>query len=449
MILKSIDFKSIIILVSLIILLIPGIASTGQIESDYDIYIYPIPEESLDPHLTWEQGRTEIMNYIYDSLYKYNPNTGEFIPDLASENITVKRYNDDKELYKNIISVNTDKQFADGSYLTLEDVKYSILRLMLIDKDGSGASYFWESIFNLSDLAAFTKDVSGYDNPAFLSSQTSRRVYNSLTERIYIENDKLIILSEDNIDFQLLLSNRVPWSAILNKDSLVEQGDWDGSPIDWPLFYQRKPKSSPLYDNNSVTSSNWHVVKWRPGEHLTLTESEPGHVWYHDVNSLKIFFPRSRISKFAGPLISSSISEALLLSEVDFSKGFNIIKNNYDIEKVSAGSHIYLIKNLREDKVNSNTLIYYYNNNHHKNLVEKLITSEKYNQSIETKGLCWADYYDRIVNGDYDYAIVEWLEPFADKIPNMYTINREINYPIEIKETLDKPYRLLFLRTEI
>jgi len=450
MILKSIDFKKVFILAFLVIFLVPGIANTRQIEPDHDIYIYPIPEESLDPHLTWEQGRTNIINYIYDSLYNYNPNTGEVLPDLASDKIDVENHKiDNKELYKNIIPINTNKQFADGSYLKVEDVKYSILRLMLIDKGGSGASYFWESIFNMPDLAAFTQEVSGYNNPAYLSSQTSRKIYNAITERIYIENDKLIILSEDNIDFHLLLSDRVPWSAVLSKNKLIELGDWDGNPVDWPLYYQRKPKSSPLYDNNSATSSNWQVVKWRPGEHLTLIESEPGQAWYDELNSLKLFFPRSRISKLAGPLIKSSVSEALFLSDIDFITDYNLIENNYTIDKVSAGSYVYLIKNLREDIVHSNSLIYYHNNDNHRNLIKELTSNKEDNEKLEIKGLCWPEYYDRIVNGDYDYAVIEWLEPFAGKVPYMYTINREINYPIEIKEILDKPYRLLFLRTEI
>ncbi len=449
MILKSLNLKNIIILVFLMVFLITGTAISREIEPGHDVYIFPIPEESLDPHLTWEQGRTEIINNLYDSLYKYNSKTGEYIPDLALDGITVKSDYNDNELYKNIIPINTDKLFADGSYLTPEDVRYSILRLMMIDSDSSGSAYFWKSIFGLPDLASFTEKVSGYSSLEYLSFQAARRVYNAINNRIYIENDNLIILSEDNIDFKLLLSNRVPWSAILNKDILVEQGDWDGSPENWPLFYQRKPKSSPLYDNNSATSSDWRVVKWRSNEHLTLVESDPDKSWYQEKSSIKLFFPPSRINQFAGPLINSTVSKALFPLDIEFITDYKIIANNYRKDEVSAESLIYFIKNLREDKINSNSVIYYHNNKHHKNLIEKLIDREEYKKNFEIKGLSWPDYYDRILNGDYDYAIVEWLEPFGDKIPNMYTRNREFKYPVEIKEILDKPGRLFFERVDI
>ena len=446
---KSVILKNIIILAFLMIFLISGTTIASQTETGHDVYIFPIPEESLDPHLTWEQGRTEVINFIYDSLYNYNSKTGEYLPDLAAKNITVENYGDNEELFKNIIPINTDKQFADGSNLTPEDVKYSILRLMLIDSDGSGTAYFWQSIFNLPDLATFSEEITGYDNPEYLSFQTARKIYNEINNRIFIEDDSLIIISKDNIDFELLLSNRVPWSAVLNKDILIDHGDWDGGSDNWPLFYQRKPKSSPIYDNNSATSSNWRVVKWRPDEHLTLVESNPGQAWYQKKKSLKLFFPQSRISKFAGPLINSTITKARFSSDIDFLSGYGTITNNYKINQISAESYIYLIKNLKENRTNLDSLIYYHNNKHHKNLIEELIDREEYDQNLKVIGLSWPDYYDRILNGNYDYALIEWLEPFAGEITNLYTVKREFDYPVEIKEILDKPYRLLFERVEI
>jgi len=440
---NSVDIKNIIILVFLMIFLIPGVAISSQTEISQDIYIYPIPEESLDPHITWEQGRTQVFNYLYDSLYNYDRNNGQYRPDLASDIIKVERVED---LYKNIIPINTDKRFADGSYLTPEDVEYSILRLLLLDHPGSGSSYFWRSIFNQSNLSSFTKAIAGYSNPEYLSFKDARKIFNLIKERILVEDDSLIIKSKEPIDFMLLLSDRVPWSSILNKDYMIDNNGWDGNSDTWPLYYQRSPESSPLYENNLATSTKWRVAKWSPGKHITLASSFFSKPWYQEIDSLKLFFNSEIISSIAGPLINSTIYKARFLPEKNLDINDNLLNKNYKIETISAGSVIYLLKSLQENRTNYDSIIYYKNNETHKSLINKLVSKkEEYSRDV-VEVLNWSEYYNRLLSGDYKYAIVERLEPFVDELNYLYTINAEFGYPLEVKEIIDKPERILYER---
>lgn len=442
---KSVDFKNIIILSFLMIFLMPVTAISSQIELNQDIYIYPIPVESLDPHITWEQGRTKIFNYLYDSLYNYDRYNNEYISNLASAKITVEK---DKDLNKNVIPINTEKKFADGSCLTAEDVEYSILRLLLLDHPGSGSSYFWRAIFNQPDLKSYAKEIVGYFNPEYLSFKEARRIFHSIKERIYIENDNLIIKSEELIDFQLFLSDRVPWSSILNKAFMVNSNDWDGSPNTWPSYYQISPESSPLYDNNKATSSNWRVAKWRPGNHLTLVNATSGDLWHQKLESLKLFFTPEMISSFGGPFINSTIDKAQFLPEKDFEIEDNILNKNYKKDTISAESIIYLIKNLQNNRIDFNSIIFYKNNKTHKKIINELKSKEDYNK-YKIEALGWDEYYNRLLVGDYKYAIVERLEPFAEELQYLYTIQSEFGYPLDLIEILDKPERILYKRRGI
>ncbi|MFN2363897.1 MAG: hypothetical protein ABR596_06320 [Halarsenatibacteraceae bacterium] len=442
---KSVDFKSIIIVIFLMIFLMPGTAFSSQAEISQDIYIFPIPEESLDPHITWEQGRNQIFNYLYDSLYNYDKDNDQYKPDLASDIIKVERVGD---LYKNIIPINTDKKFADGSYLTPEDVEYSILRLLLLGQHGSGSPYFWRTIFNQPDLSSFTKAVVGYSNPEYLSYKDARRIFDIIKERIFIEDGSLIIKSKEPIDFMLLLSDKVPWSSILNKDYMIANNGWDGNSDTWQSYYQRSPESSPLYDNNLATSTKWRVAKWRPGNHLTLVASAFNKSWYQKIDSLKLFFTSEVISSHAGPLINSTIYKAIFLSEIFFEIDDGLLNKNYKIETVSAESIIYLLKSLQENRTDNDSIIYYKNNENHKKLIKELVLKQEYSRDV-VEVLNWNEYYKRLLQGDYKYAIVERLEPFANELEYLYTIKAEFDYPLELKEILDEPERILLKRKQI
>lgn len=437
---KSVEIKSIIILVSVLIFLIPGTVISSAAEISQDISIFPIPRESLDPHITWEQGRTQIFSCLYDSLYNYNRHSDQYRPDLASDIIEVERIGD---LYKNKIPIDRDEKFADGSHLTPEDVEYSILRLLLLDYPGSGSPYFWRSIFNQVDLSSFTKAIVGYPNPKNLSFKDARRIFELIKDRIYIENDSLIIKSEEPIDFRLLLSDRVPWASILNKDYMIANKGWDGSSDTWPLYYQRPPESSPLYDNNFATSTKWRVAKWRPGNHLTLAASTFNRTWYQQIDSLKLFFTSEVISPFAGPFINATINKAQFLPEEKLKLDSELLNNNYLVETIPAESIIYLLKSMQEDT--SNSIIVYKNNENHKILINRLVVKEEYSRDV-VEMLNWTEYYKRLLNGDYKYALVERLEPFADELEYLYTVKAEFNYPLEVKEILDKPERILLER---
>ncbi len=446
MIFKSVNLKDILILIFLMIFLVPGTVFSSQTEISQDIYIFPIPEESLDPHITWEQGRSQVFTYLYDSLYSYDRKNDQYLPDLASDIINVER---DGDLYKNIIPINIDKKFADRSYLTPEDVEYSILRLLLLDYPGSGSSYFWRSVFNQPDLSSFIKGVAGYSNPKHLNFKDARKIYHLIKERIFIDSDNLIIKSEEPINFMMLLSDRVSWSSIINKDYMVANNDWDGNSDTWPLYYQRSPESSPLYDNNLATSTKWRVLKWRSGKHLTLAESTASEFWYQKIESLKLFFTPGIISSFAGPFINATVNKAQLLPETSFKADSKLLDKYYNRYTISADSIIYLLKNLQEDKTDTNSIIYYKNNENHKRLINKLVSKEEGYSRDVVEVLNWSDYYNRLLNGDYKYALVERLEPFSEELGYLYTIKAEFDYPLEAKEILDKPERIIFERKGI
>ena len=80
---------------------------------------------SLDPHVQWDTDSYHVYRNIFDNLVTRNPD-GKIVPQIAK----AWRYENDTTL---VLDIRTDVKFHDGTPLTVDDVAWSVERI--IDPD--------------------------------------------------------------------------------------------------------------------------------------------------------------------------------------------------------------------------------------------------------------------------------------------------------------------------
>jgi peptide/nickel transport system substrate-binding protein len=77
---------------------------------------------SLDPHVQWDTDSYHVYRNIFDNLVTRNPD-GKIVPQLAK----AWRYENDTTL---VLDIRTDVKFHDGTPLTVDDVAWSVQRII-------------------------------------------------------------------------------------------------------------------------------------------------------------------------------------------------------------------------------------------------------------------------------------------------------------------------------
>src|SRR3989337_3368107 len=94
--------------------------------------------ESLDPAYEYGAASGEIVVWgLYESLIFFNGgSTGTFVPMLATEVPSVANGGISRDGKTYTFKIRPNVKFHDGTTMTAEDVKYSLLRFMFMDRDG-------------------------------------------------------------------------------------------------------------------------------------------------------------------------------------------------------------------------------------------------------------------------------------------------------------------------
>ncbi|NLH39252.1 MAG: ABC transporter substrate-binding protein [Elusimicrobia bacterium] len=217
-------------------------AHTGEITSLDPVYSY-----DAVTHGTLLNIYETLIGFNGDSLDDYIPLISEKIPSqsngLISKDDTAYTFPIRKNIY-----------FHNGDILTAEDVRYSLLRFMIMDVSGGPSALFLEPVFGVTSIRnkngniAITKDE-------FLNA-------------IKVDGDNVIIKLKK--PFAPFLSIVARWSYVMDKKWAVESGEWDGSYETIKDFSNRtKDAARIIYKENG--SGPYKVLKWEPNrKQITL-----------------------------------------------------------------------------------------------------------------------------------------------------------------------------------
>ena len=164
---------------------------------------------SLDPHVQWDTDSYHVYRNIFDNLVTRNPD-GKIVPQLAK----AWRYENDTTL---VLDIRTDVKFHDGTPLTVDDVAWSVERII---------------------------------DPAFKSPQLSQ--FNSIVKAEAVGTDKVRLTTSS--PYPALLAQLVKLSIV-------------------PRAYVQKVGNE-KFNVEPMGSGPYRFVTWQKGVRVTLTANE-------------------------------------------------------------------------------------------------------------------------------------------------------------------------------
>lgn len=217
-------------------------AHTGEITSLDPVYSY-----DAVTHGTLLNIYETLIGFNGDSLDDYIPLISEKIPSQANGLISKDNTTYTFPIRKNIY-------FHNGDTLTPEDVRYSLLRFMIMDVSGGPSALLLEPVFGLTSI----RDKNG--NIAITRDE--------FLNAIKVSGDSVVIKLKK--PFAPFLSIVARWSYVMDKKWAVESGEWDGSYETIKDFSNRsKDAAKIIYKENG--SGPYKLLKWEPNrKQITL-----------------------------------------------------------------------------------------------------------------------------------------------------------------------------------
>ncbi len=164
---------------------------------------------TLDPHVQWDTDSYHVYRNIFDNLVTRNPD-GQIVPQIAK----AWRYESDTAL---VLDIRTDVKFHDGTPLTVDDVVWSVQRII---------------------------------DPAFKSPQLSQ--FNSIVKAEAVGSDKVRLTTSS--PYPALLAQLVKLSIV-------------------PRAYVQKVGNE-KFNVEPLGSGPYKFVSWQKGVRVTLTANE-------------------------------------------------------------------------------------------------------------------------------------------------------------------------------
>jgi peptide/nickel transport system substrate-binding protein len=223
-------------------------------------YLDPV---SLDPAYAYDTTSDGIIwPGIYETLITYDGSVlSRYVPRLATDVPSLANGLISKDGLTYTFPIRQGVHFHDGSVMTPADVRYSMLRFMLQDRDGGPS---WLLLTPLLGTDS-TRDSKGaiavkYDDAA-----------------------KAVTVDGQNVVFHLkrpyaaFLSILAAWSFVLPQKWAAAHGDWDGGAATWTKYNNPKQQDRYAFSHTDGTGP-FSLQTWDPqAKELILVRND--HYW--------------------------------------------------------------------------------------------------------------------------------------------------------------------------
>ena len=230
---------------------ITGSAQGQQPVKNPDTLIFAMfgEPETLDPGYAYDDASFTVMLWhLYDTLIFFNGgSTGTFVPMLATEVPSVANGGISKDGRTYTFKIRQGVKFHDGTPMTAEDVKYSILRFMFMDRDGGPSWILLSPILGVDT----TRDDKGNLNTA---------LFTAADRAIQVKGNTVgITLKTPFAPFMGIVTQ---WTQVVSKKWAIAQGDWNGTAADLKrLNNPEKPESTTMFTKANGTGP-FKLAQW-------------------------------------------------------------------------------------------------------------------------------------------------------------------------------------------
>ena len=197
--------------------------------------------DSFDPAWSYDTASHNLISNMYEYLltFKGSGTTAKDLAPMLSEKVPSKAnglISADGLTYR--YPIRKGVKFHDGSVLTPEDVRYSLLRFMLFDRDGGPSSLLLEPILGENS----TRGEGGKLLP---------NIYERATAAITVDKDAVVIkLKKSFAPFQTVLTG---FGAIQSQKWCAANGQWDGTAATWEKH--NNPKRDAVIPNDKANGT--------------------------------------------------------------------------------------------------------------------------------------------------------------------------------------------------
>ncbi len=223
-------------------LLVPSAAPAAAVMKSADTFTHVTigDPDSFDPAWSYDTASHNLISNMYEYLLTFK-GSGTGIKDLQPQLATTVPtkanglISADGLTYRFPIRKNV--KFHDGSVLTPEDVRYSLLRFMLLDRNGGPSSLLLEPILGLNSTREGGKlDASAYDKAA---------------AAVTVDKDAVVIkLKKSFAPFMTVLTG---FGAIQSQKWSAANGQWDGTAATWQKY--NDPKRDSIIPNDKANGT--------------------------------------------------------------------------------------------------------------------------------------------------------------------------------------------------
>ncbi len=250
-------------------------ACAKQAQQDSLVVVHKGEMESLDPVYSYDGVTHGMLINVYDTLLKFKGSSlTQLEPSIATQVPTAENglISADGKTYT--FPIRKGVKFHDGTELTPEDVRYSLLRFLLSDVSGGPSSLLLEPILGVSS----TRNDKGEIVVDFQEAANAVRV----------DGDNVVITLKR--PFAPFLSILARWSYIVSKNWAVSRGAWDGTEQTWKQFNNFSKDSSPFFQDSNGTGP-FEIARWDiAGKSLVLAANEH---YFAGAPQLKTIFMRT------------------------------------------------------------------------------------------------------------------------------------------------------------
>ena len=242
-------------------LLLAGAVSVRAAEDPHTLtYALSTDFDSLDPAWAYDATSQFVIQQMYEGLVDFDGSAVDrFVPRMAS--VVPTRANGflsaDGMTYA--FPLRGGVKFHDGAIMTAQDVKYSLLRFLLTDREGGPSALLLEPLIGRRTVVG----SDGLPDP---------EAFELADKAVSIEGGAIVLRLQK--PFAPLLSVLAGFAPVVSKAYVAARGGWDGRRETWTAAWNVPKEKAALYGGEDGTGP-FKLAGWdRPLRRLTLARND-------------------------------------------------------------------------------------------------------------------------------------------------------------------------------
>ncbi|MBI4061166.1 MAG: ABC transporter substrate-binding protein [Elusimicrobia bacterium] len=240
---------------SLAVFLTLPFGSAARASGDPAVLDYALAADvdTLDPHWAYDAASLFVVDQVYETLIDFaGASLDGFEPRLAT--VVPSRENGflSKDGLTYAFPLRNGVKFHDGSTLSAQDVKYSLMRFLLLDRDGGPSNLLLAGLLGVHDTRALPPD----------------QIYDLADKAVAVEGGSLVLRLKK--PFAPLLGILANFAHIVSKGYVTANGGWDGRKENWLKHRNPAKEDAALYSRTNGTGP-FQLESWdRTGKRISL-----------------------------------------------------------------------------------------------------------------------------------------------------------------------------------